>query len=135
MRYNMRNEKQPTAARQTPPRQGGTVMDFWKNAAESVTKAVDFVVDKNRRAAMMNRLKIVIRGEKEAEDHAFAQLGKYYYQNMRNPENGDTEPYCLAIDTAGDAPEARLCKVGRTCGADGGSPQRGARGIRRRRCG
>ncbi len=76
-------------------------MDFFKSAADSVTKAVDFVVDKNRKAAMMNRLKIVIRNEKEAQAHAYAQLGKYYYQNMRDPENGDTEPFCLAIDTAG----------------------------------
>ena len=76
-------------------------MDFWKNAADSVTKAVDFVVDKNRKAAMMNRLKIVIRSEKEAQSHAYAQLGKYYYQNMRDPENGDTEPFCQAIDTSG----------------------------------
>lgn len=79
-------------------------MDFWKNAADSVMKAVDFVVDKNRRAAMMNRLKIVIKSEKEAQNHAYAQLGKYYYQQMRDPENGDTEPFCLAVDTA----ESRL---------------------------
>ena len=88
-------------ADQPRPRQEGTVMDFWKNAAHSVTKAVDFIVDKNRRAAMMNRLKIVIRSEKEAQNYAFAQLGKYYYQNVRDTENGDTEPYCAAIDTAG----------------------------------
>lgn len=75
-------------------------MDFWKNAADSVTKAVDFVVDKNRKTAMMNRLKIVIKNEKESQNHAYAQLGKYYYQNLRDVENGDTEPFCLAIDTS-----------------------------------
>ena len=75
-------------------------MDFWTSATDSVKKAVDFVVDQNRKTAMMNRLKIVIKSEKEAQNHAYAQLGKYFYQNMRDPENGDTEPYCQAVDTS-----------------------------------
>ncbi len=76
-------------------------MDFWKNATDSVTKAVDFIVDKNRKAAMMNRLKIVIRNEKEAQAHAYIQLGKYYYHHLRDKEDGDTETYCKAVDVAG----------------------------------
>lgn len=76
-------------------------MDFLKNAAGSVTKAVDFIVDKNRRAAIMNRLKIVIRTERDSQNHAYVQLGKYYYQNLRDAQNGDTEIYCKAVDTAG----------------------------------
>ncbi len=76
-------------------------MEFFKHAAGSVTKAVDYLVDKNRRAAMMNRLKIVIKTEKDAQNHAYIQLGRYYYQNLRDPQNGDTETYCKAVDTAG----------------------------------
>lgn len=76
-------------------------MDFWKNATQSFTKAVDYIVDKNRKAAIMNRLKIVIKTEKDAQNHAFIQLGKYYYQNMRDPQNQETEEYCKAVDNAG----------------------------------
>jgi hypothetical protein len=76
-------------------------MEFWKSAADSVTKAVDYIVDRNRKLAMMNRLKVVIKGEKDAQNQAYEQLGRYYYQNLRDPENGDTEPYCQAVDTAG----------------------------------
>jgi hypothetical protein len=75
-------------------------MDFWKNASQSFTKAVDYIVDRNRKAAIMNRLKIVIKTEKDAQNHAFIQLGKYYYQNMRDPQNEETEEYCKAVDNA-----------------------------------
>lgn len=76
-------------------------MDFLKSAASSVTKAVNFVVDKNRRSAMMNRLKIVIKNEKESQARSYIQLGKYYYQNLRDEQNDETEPLCSIIDNTG----------------------------------
>ena len=75
-------------------------MEIFKNVAGSVTKAVNFVVDKNRRAAMINRLKIVIRNEKEIEARSYIELGRYYYENMRDESNGTTEPLCAAVDNA-----------------------------------
>lgn len=75
-------------------------MDVFKNVADSVTKAVNFVVDKNRRAAIINRLKIVIRNEKEIEARAYIELGKYYYENLRDPSNSRTEPLCTAVENA-----------------------------------
>lgn len=86
-------------------------MNFWENAASSVTKAVDFIVDKNRKAAMMNRLKIVIRNEKEEQAHAYIQLGKYYYQNLRDEQNGDTEDFCKTVDTAGERLKRAYAKL------------------------
>ena len=75
-------------------------MEVFKNVADSVTKAVNFVVDKNRRAAMINRLKIVIRNEKEIEARSYIELGRYYYENLRDASNEKTEPLCAAVDNA-----------------------------------
>lgn len=75
-------------------------MDFWKCASDAVTKTVDRLMDMNRRTAIMNRLKIVIRNERDNEDSAYIQLGKYYYSRLRDPQNGDTETYCAAVDKA-----------------------------------
>jgi hypothetical protein len=75
-------------------------MEIFKNVAGSVTKAVNFVVDQNRRAAMINRLKIVIRNEKEIEARSYIELGKYYYENMRDASDERTEPLCAAVDNA-----------------------------------
>lgn len=86
-------------------------MDIWKNASQSFTKAVDYIVDKNRRAAIMNRLKIVIKTEKDAQNHAFIQLGKYYYENMRDQQNEETEEYCKAVDNAGARLQRAYAKI------------------------
>lgn len=75
-------------------------MDFFKNVAGSVSKAVNYVVDKNRSAALVNRLKIVIRNEKEVEARAYIELGKYYYENLRDPENDHTERLCHTVEHA-----------------------------------
>lgn len=75
-------------------------MDLWKDVAGSVTKAVNYVVDKNRRTAMVNRLKVVIRNEKEIEARAYMELGKYYMENMRDPANPATEKSCVAVENA-----------------------------------
>ncbi|WP_411675760.1 hypothetical protein [Caproicibacter sp.] len=75
-------------------------MEVFKNVTDSVTKAVNFVVDKNRRAAIINRLKIVIRNEKEIQARSYIELGKYYYDNMRDSTNERTEPLCVAVDNA-----------------------------------
>lgn len=75
-------------------------MEVFKNVAESVTKAVNFVVDKNRKAAIINRLKIVVRNEKEIKARSLMELGKYYYETMRDSSNEQTEPLCIAVDNA-----------------------------------
>ncbi|MBE6822151.1 MAG: hypothetical protein E7518_03455 [Ruminococcaceae bacterium] len=73
-------------------------MNFIESVTGNVTKAVDYLVEKNRKAAVMNRLRIVIKNERDNEARAFAALGKYYYQHLRDPENEETEHLCRAVD-------------------------------------
>lgn len=73
-------------------------MDFMKDVADSITKAVNYVVDQNRKAAMINRLKIVIRHEKETQARAYIGLGKYYFDHLRDAGNSQTEPFCTAVE-------------------------------------
>lgn len=75
-------------------------MDIFRNVADSVTKAVNFVVDQNRKTALINRLKIVIGNEKETKARAYIALGEYYYERMRDTENEETEHLCRAVDNA-----------------------------------
>lgn len=76
-------------------------MDFLRNAADSVSKAVNYVMDRNRKAAIVNRLKIVIRNERDNQSRAYIALGKYYCSNLRDPENETTEALCRQAETAG----------------------------------
>lgn len=72
--------------------------NFFETVANGVTKTVDYVVEKNRRAALINRVKMVIRSEEKNIDQAYIQLGKYYFHKLRDPQNPDTEHFCRAID-------------------------------------
>lgn len=76
-------------------------MGFLKNVTDSVGRAAGFVVEQNHRAALANRLKIVIRNEKEVQARAYIELGKYYYQNLRDPENPQAERLCTAVENSG----------------------------------
>lgn len=73
-------------------------MNFFETVSSNMTKAVDFVVEKNRKAAMMNRLRIVIKNERENESRAFVALGKYYYEHLRDSQTEETEHLCRAVD-------------------------------------
>ena len=62
-------------------------MGIFSVIGNEVTKAVDYVVEKNRKAAMINRLRIVIKNERENTARAYVALGKYYMEHLRNPED------------------------------------------------
>ena len=66
----------------------------------SISHAVDCVVEKNRRSAQINRLKLVIRREERISEKAYIALGKYYYHNLRDENDPVTEPHCVAVDQA-----------------------------------
>lgn len=52
----------------------------FKTAGGAVQSAVKVVEEKNRRTALMNRLRTVIRCEEKAEERAYLALGRYYYR-------------------------------------------------------
>lgn len=82
-------------------------MKFFDTVTGNLTKAVDFVVEKNRKAALINRIRIVIKNERENEARAYVALGKYYYENLRDKQEEDTEHLCRAIDFS----DARIKKA------------------------
>lgn len=82
-------------------------MKFFDTVTSNVTKAVDYVVEKNRKAALVNRIRIVIKNERENQARAYVALGKYYFQNMRDTQNEETEHFCMAVE----ASELRMKKA------------------------
>ena len=49
-------------------------MNFINKVGETITQSVDFIVDKSRQAAYLNRLKMIIDGEQETLDCAYIAL-------------------------------------------------------------
>lgn len=82
-------------------------MSIFRVIGNEVTKAVDYVVDKNRRAAMINRLRIVIKNERENTARAYVALGKYYMDHLRNPDDAQAEQLCKSVEES----ETRMKKA------------------------
>lgn len=73
-------------------------MGILETIGKQVAGAVEGLFDKNRRSALINRLRIVIKNERENSARAYVALGKYYYDNLRDRDNVETEPLCASID-------------------------------------
>ena len=86
-------------------------MNFLSNVGCGFSKAIDFVVEKNRKIALINRVKLVIRNEGENSQRAYVALGKYYYRNLRDEANSETEIFCSAIENANNRRDRALQKL------------------------
>ncbi len=75
-------------------------MSLFYNLREGVSGAINYVVDKNRKISLINRIKSIIRTEEHNANQAYIALGKYYFHNLRDAKNGETEFYCLEVDHA-----------------------------------
>ena len=87
------------------------VKSVFKTAGGAMQNAVDVVAEKNRKTAMANRLRTVIRCEEKAAERAYLALGRYYYHNLRDASNAETENYCVGIETAEQRIEDAMLKL------------------------
>lgn len=78
----------------------GEAMKILSSVASSVTKAIDFVVEANRKSALINRIKAVVRSEEKNIDRAYIALGKYYFNNLRDKDLEETERHCLSLENS-----------------------------------
>lgn len=82
-------------------------MGFWNEVGTTISKTVDTVIEMNRKAAQNNRLRLILKNETDTVARAYIALGKHYYNNMRTPDNEETECLCQTIDHA----KAKISKV------------------------
>lgn len=77
-------------------------MKFFSKIGKAVGEAAEFVAEKNRRTAYLNRIRTVIRCEEKAAEREYVALGRYYYNNLRDKDNGVTEAHCAQLDAIGE---------------------------------
>ena len=97
---------------------GAIVMAFFDkiksgflSAGGALQNAVGVVAEKNRKTALANRLRTVIRCEEKAAERAYLALGRYYYHNLRNTANAETETHCIDIEAAEKRIEEAMLKL------------------------
>lgn len=86
-------------------------MRILQNIYQGFSSAVHLVVEKNRKNNLINRIKYVIRDEEMKANQAYIALGKYYFKNLRQENNEETEFYCKAVDHANHRIERALTKL------------------------
>lgn len=72
--------------------------DYANRAKVETEKLVGGIMQKNRHAAVMNRLRAVIRCQERAAEKEYLALGRYYYNALRDKDNPVAEEHCAKID-------------------------------------
>lgn len=80
-------------------------MDFKDNikngarlAADAATDIAQALVEKSRLRANANRIRQVIKADTELKNQAYIELGRYYYENLRDSANDELESVCVVVD-------------------------------------
>ncbi|MGI6283146.1 hypothetical protein [Caproicibacterium sp. XB2] len=73
-------------------------MGLFNDLGKQISDTFGGLRDKNHRTAVVNRLRIVIRNDREERARAYVALGKYYYEHMRGQGNPEAEALCDSID-------------------------------------
>ena len=73
-------------------------MKILQTLGSTITRTVEQLVEKNHRAAMVNRIRLVIKNESESSTRLYEELGRYYFDHLRDPENKETERLCGSIE-------------------------------------
>ena len=73
---------------------------IFENMAEKLSDLTNCIIEKNKKAAKNNKLKMFIRNERKMIDKKYYELGKYYYNNLRDPLDEEAEKICKKIDNS-----------------------------------
>ncbi len=69
-----------------------------KFASDAATDAVQALVEKSRLRANANRIRQVIKSDTELRNQAYIELGRFFYENMRDNLNAEQEALCVVVD-------------------------------------
>ena len=73
-------------------------MDFVDKLSIALSDSLDYLIDKNRQKAQLNRIEAVIKNETEILNRAYIALGKHYYKTLDGKaEETDVSQICDTI--------------------------------------
>lgn len=69
-----------------------------KLCADAATDVAQALVEKSRLKAKANRIKQVIKADTELMNQAYIELGRYFYENLREDADQECEALCVVVD-------------------------------------
>lgn len=77
-----------------------------KNGLEFVgdtfSEIASSIAEKNRLRVQLNHIKGLIKSDSATRDQAYIELGRYFYENLREDTTAENEAICAVIDAAND---------------------------------
>ncbi len=69
-----------------------------KLCADAATDVAQALVEKSRLKAKANRIKQVIKADTELRNQAYIELGRYFYEQLRDQADDECEALCVVVD-------------------------------------
>ncbi|MBK6088897.1 hypothetical protein [Ruminococcus difficilis] len=70
--------------------------------SDTVSEIASSVAEKNRLRVQLNHIKGLIKSDSATRDQAYIELGRYFYDNLREGTTAENEAICAVIDAASD---------------------------------
>ena len=77
---------------------------------ETVSELAAAIAEKNRLRVQLNKIKAEIRSDSATRDQAYIELGRYFYENLREGAAPENEAICAVIDSANERISASSVK-------------------------
>lgn len=71
-------------------------------AADTISEIASSIAEKNRLRSQLNSIKKVIKNDTATRDQAYIELGRYFYENLREGASAENEALCAVVDTASE---------------------------------
>lgn len=82
------------------------IMESFKNGVEfvgdTVSEIAAVIAEKNRLRCQLNHIKTLIKTDSATRDQAYIELGRFFYENLREGAAPENEAICAVIDAAND---------------------------------
>lgn len=69
---------------------------------DTISEIASSVAEKNRLRVQLNHIKALIKADTATRDQAYIELGRYFYENLRENTTPENEAICAVIDAASD---------------------------------
>lgn len=69
---------------------------------DTVSEVAASIAEKNRLRVQLNYIKSVIKSDTATRDQAYIELGRYFYENLREGASAENEAICAVIDSSSD---------------------------------
>lgn len=77
---------------------------------DTVSEFAAAIAEKNRLRVQLNKIKAEIKADSSTRDQAYIELGRFFYENLREGAAPENEALCAVIDAASDRISAASIK-------------------------